>query len=192
MLDNPTIFTVAPLNWVDDQLDQLDNRVRVRGRWESYEPRRLLALAHASRLTVETEFPLERPEEAGTLRFTHQLLQEYFAAVHLNALGPDHSQVLECLRYDIWDETVVLLAGLTPYPDLLVERLLPLDPFLAARCAGLQPSALSPAVTTSLVETLARLAWDASSPWQEKAIAALGTLPLPSAVPPLLRAMQDQ
>jgi len=189
MLADPEVFTVAPLDWVDEQLD---GQVRVRGRRRRYDPERVLALARAARLTVETDPPSDRPNEAGTFRFTHQLLQEYFAAVHLNTLGPDHPDVLDCLRYDAWDETVVLLAGLTSELDRLVENLRRVEPFLAARCAGVCPDTLSSEIARCLVEDLTHLAYDIYSPWQKEAIAALGATCLSATLPVLLHLTQNQ
>lgn len=90
----------------------------------------LLHLArHASLLNLE----------GSKIRFVHQLVQEYFAAV---ALG-------ECLVADEdlrrywpngwgdptgWEETAVLLAGLLPDMTPLVKQLLVANPPLAARC----------------------------------------------------------
>ena len=188
MLSDRAIFTVAPLDWVDRQLN---GRIQVKGRWRDYDPERVLALARAARLTVEIEPPLERREEPGTLRFAHQLLQEYFAALRLNDLGLDHPEVVDCLRYDAWDETVVLLAGLTPHMDRLLEHLIPLEPFLAARCAGLRPEAVSPGVASRLTEVLVRLAEDFHNPSRGRAIAALGNARLVDGLPPLVRLLES-
>jgi len=127
----------------------------------------------------------------GGLRFTHQLLQEYFAATLLNSLNPDHPELLECLRHDAWEETVLLLAGLTSHLDRLISHLLPLDPFLAARCAGQQPETLSPSVAYHLVEHLTREAENADNPWRWDAIAALGKTRLVAAVPSLHALIDD-
>src|SRR5438045_9493376 len=97
-------------------------------------PKRLLLGKH--RVTLNSAQLLSVVCDAALLertadgyRFTHELLQEYFAAVYLNALGTEDPKVLECLHYNAWDETVVLLGGLMHHRDRLVEYLRALDPF---------------------------------------------------------------
>jgi formylglycine-generating enzyme required for sulfatase activity len=75
------------------------------------------------------------------LRFVHQLIQEYFAALalaeqlragdDLRSYWPD-----DWTRPSGWEETFILLAGMLPDMTLLIERLLPIHPVLAARCMG--------------------------------------------------------
>jgi HEAT repeat protein len=189
MLADPDIFTVAPLNWVDDQLQ---GRELVRGRWVQYEPRRVLSLARAARLTVEREPSVDRMQESGVLRFTHQLLQEYFAAAHLSSLGFNHPNVLNCLQNDVWDEVLILLAGLTPQLDRLMAQLLPLDPLLAARCANVRLGALSSETTHQLVAILSHLAYNHYNPWRKKAITTLGRIHLDASLPALMRLASNQ
>jgi hypothetical protein len=76
----------------------------VNGRDDTYNPTDLLYLGRSASLLDEST--------DGSLRFTHQLLQEYFAAVALLGLGVDDPQVREAARYYSWDEVLVLLAGL--------------------------------------------------------------------------------
>jgi ElaB/YqjD/DUF883 family membrane-anchored ribosome-binding protein len=70
----------------------------------------------------------------NNLEFMHESVQDYFAAVHLESLGFEHNEVRECLRYNAWDEAVLILAGLMDDAGPLIEALAPLDPFLAVRC----------------------------------------------------------
>jgi formylglycine-generating enzyme required for sulfatase activity len=79
------------------------------------------------------------------LRFVHQLIQEYFAALalaeQLRAGGNLRSYWRRDLRSDWtkpsgWEETFVLLAGMLPDMTPLAERLLPANLSLAARCIG--------------------------------------------------------
>ncbi|NOZ29359.1 MAG: DUF4062 domain-containing protein, partial [Chloroflexi bacterium] len=126
------------------------------------------------------------------LSFRHLSFQEYGAARRLEALGPNHPAFREALRWDGWDEALVLLADFTAHLDVLIERLLPLDPFLAARCAGVRADAISPATADRLVTSLTRLAEDIYSPWREEAIVALGISHRREAIPALIQLLQDE
>ena len=73
------------------------------------------------------------------VRFVHQLIQEYFAALawqkrfetgdDLHRYWPD-----AWVKPTGWEETAVLLAGILPDMAKFVEALLPVNPPLAARC----------------------------------------------------------
>jgi HEAT repeat protein/tetratricopeptide (TPR) repeat protein len=129
---------------------------------------------------------LLRKESSG-VRFGHQLLQEYFTAVRLSELGLGQNGPPDWLRHERWDETVLLLAGLTSEIDRLIRELIPLSPFLAARCAGLRTDLLSSDVAGELVAKLAGLALDTYGPWTTEAIEALGASRLAAALPVLAR-----
>ncbi len=74
----------------------------------------------------------------GQVRFVHQLMQEYFAA---RALGAGLQAGVDLRAYWAdgwtepggWEETVILVGGLTPDLTPLVEQLLPVHPVLAVR-----------------------------------------------------------
>ncbi len=73
------------------------------------------------------------------MRFLHQLVQEYFAALALagelqkgDNLGKYWPK--DWTQPSGWEETFVLLAGILPDMTALIERLLPAHPALAARC----------------------------------------------------------
>ncbi len=76
---------------------------------------------------------------SDTVRFAHQLLQEYFAAwmlqqhwqagVALSTFWPQG-----WIEPSGWEETFVLLAGMVPEMTPLVDDLLPVNPVLTARC----------------------------------------------------------
>ena len=77
----------------------------------------------------------------GKVRFVHQLVQEYFAALALVGRLEQGDDLRRYWRGDWtkpsgWEETFVLLAGMLPDMTPLVERLLPVNPALAARCIG--------------------------------------------------------
>jgi formylglycine-generating enzyme required for sulfatase activity len=76
----------------------------------------------------------------STVRFYHQLLQEYFAAREMGRRvtageslerywPPDH-----WWEPSGWEETAILLAGIEPDASTLLERLAAVNPVLAARC----------------------------------------------------------
>lgn len=73
------------------------------------------------------------------VRFVHQLVQEYFAALAL-ADRLHEGDNLRCYwpsgwtQPSGWEETLILLAGMLPDMTALIERLLPVHPALAARC----------------------------------------------------------
>jgi formylglycine-generating enzyme required for sulfatase activity len=77
--------------------------------------------------------------EGSKVRFVHQLVQEYFAAVALGerlAAGEDLRGYWPNGWVDPtgWEETVILLAGILPDMTSLVNQLLVANPSLAARC----------------------------------------------------------
>lgn len=123
----------------------------------------------------------------NSLEFMHESVQDYFTALQLNSLGFDNPEVRRCLddiaqdkTDDSWDETMILLAGLTSDLDKLVEALLPRDPFLASLCAGVRPNVLKSQVAVLLIETLASTSVETLanstenvySPWWQKVITA--------------------
>jgi len=115
--------TSVPHEWAEQHLT---GSVHLDGREATYNPADLLYLGRSASLLDESA--------DGSLRFTHQLLQEYFAAVALLRLGMDSPLLREAARYYTWDEVLVLLAGLMEDATPLVELLMPIDPYLAARC----------------------------------------------------------
>jgi formylglycine-generating enzyme required for sulfatase activity len=77
----------------------------------------------------------------GQVRFVHQLIQEYFAALawqHRFAAGDDLRRYWPegWVEPTGWEETALLLAGILPDMTAFVEALLPVNPPLAARCIG--------------------------------------------------------
>ncbi len=135
--------TSVPREWADKYLA---GSVRVNGREVAYDPTELLYLARSASLLDESA--------DGSLRFTHQLLQEYFAAVALLRLGVNDPQVRETARYYSWDEVLVLLAGLMEDATPLVELVMAVDPYLAARCVGGALSVELPVVEKLIVRVV--------------------------------------
>lgn len=92
----------------------------------------------------------------GQVRFVHQMLQEYFAARALGAQLPGN----DFRAYwpngwtepTGWEETMVLLAGLLPDVQPLVEQLLPIHPVLAAHVIAESGAARPSADTIQAVQ----------------------------------------
>jgi HEAT repeat protein len=142
-------------------------------------PRLLLAGLSANYLT----------REGDTVRFYHQLLQEFFAAVGLKQAGgldagwllepgrprygylPGGTTSINPLTFatrapNEWDHAIVALSGIVDDPGALIERLLSFDPVLAVRCLG-SGVQLSPAARRRALDTLIELLRHA--PWNEVA-----------------------
>ncbi len=123
--------TSVPREWVDRYVT---GNANISGNWVTYRPGGLLYLARSASLLEEFS--------DGSLRFAHQLLQEYFAATALYREGFT-SQLRDEELSPQWDEVLVLLAGLMANATTLIEQLLPFDPYLSARCAGAAQSVSS-------------------------------------------------
>ena len=112
-------------------------------------------------------------ERRTTVRFVHQLLQEYFAAYEMAEdlhRGVPASKYFPGERWwelTGWEETVLLLAGMSSSATALVKWLTPVQPTLAYRCATESGAMCDPEVLNALYEPppgaqitpLARAAW---------------------------------
>jgi formylglycine-generating enzyme required for sulfatase activity len=102
--------------------------------------------------------------QGGTVRFIHQLVQEYFAAVALHNAWQAGADLRAYWSQGWstpsgWEESFVLLAGLMPDLTPLVEALLPVHPPLAARCIATSGGPLpAPATQAQVQQTLVKLA----------------------------------
>lgn len=65
------------------------------------------------------------------IRFYHQLMQEYFAAVQLYRMGSGH---LPDQLEPKWSEVVIALCGIADNPESTVLEAARADPYLAGRC----------------------------------------------------------
>ncbi len=93
-----------------------------------------------------------------TIKFTHQLLQEYFAAFEM---GEDLKRGVPATKYfpgehwweaTGWEETAILLAGMTGDSSAVVAWLTPVQPTLAYRCATESGAACADSVLQRLYE----------------------------------------
>ncbi len=84
--------------------------------------------------------------ENEKLKFCHQLMQEFFAAVEMQrydlAKKLQRPQIINGQRKDLrWDQVIVALCGISKSPDIIVNDVLKVhDPYLAAICisSGIQ------------------------------------------------------
>jgi len=113
-------------------------------------------------------------EVGSQVRFTHQLLQEYFAAFQMKE---DVENGVSAKKYwpndekwweqTGWEETAVLLAGLMGSATQIVEWLTPVQPHLAYRCTTESGADCAPDALQTLYEaeppqriaTLAKVRW---------------------------------
>ena len=136
--------TAVNATWAMNQLPERPNA-----------PREVLYLAASATL-------LEWRDD--TVRFVHQLLQEYFAALALQgkweaAIDLSKFWPQGWLEPSDWDETFMLLAGMVPEMTPLVADLLSVNPKLTARCiAGSGGAPPSPEIFQQVQETLVALA----------------------------------
>ncbi|MBI5669304.1 MAG: HEAT repeat domain-containing protein [Chloroflexi bacterium] len=75
------------------------------------------------------------------IRFSHQLLQDYFASLNLDRVGlptrlsaPQFNQKIQRIPTK-WDNAIIILASNAPNPDSVVLNVAEVDPYLALRCA---------------------------------------------------------
>jgi len=109
----------------------------------------------------------------GMIRFTHQLLQEYFAAYEM---GKDIESDIPPTKYwssenwweqTGWEETAILLAGMQNDASDVVKWLLPINPTLAYRCVKESGNKCKPDVLRKLYEPTqgARISPQARAEW---------------------------
>jgi len=89
--------------------------------------------------------------EDGRIRFYHQLVQEYFAALGLSRVGIEHINLPETSTHGLfdpllfldpwaytrpnkWDQVIIALCGILPAPEEVIRRVALFDPALGIRC----------------------------------------------------------
>jgi HEAT repeat protein len=79
--------------------------------------------------------------EGNLLRFSHELLMQYFAALGLVRVGvltrltsPRFDETMARIPQK-WDLPVLLLTGMVPHPDSIVLNVADVDPYFALSCA---------------------------------------------------------
>ncbi|MSP13386.1 MAG: NACHT domain-containing protein [Chloroflexi bacterium] len=139
---------------------------------------KLAVSAHILEMPVDL---LEMPVDRSSVRFYHQLLQEYFAALELRRRTPGADAATQAKwwrwpwreaemppwvrpagNYDPlpappptgWEETTILAAGLVANDDQLVRALLQVNPVLAGRCLHEGQARVSPALRQAVMDGL--------------------------------------
>ena len=134
----------------------------------------------------------------NNIRFYHQLIQEYFAAVKLDKTGI--SNVLEkqeyTLRYQYrlnrkWDEVVIALAGITVSPEKLIETVMRLDPYFISVIIKSQDH-VAASTYKAAFEALLNLLPDPDWKIRVAGAEALGELGDKAAVPALIKLLKDE
>ena len=98
----------------------------------------------------------------GKVRFYHQILQEYFAASELIELFNAGESVDAQLGDLLWEETVILAAGLHDQPEIFIRRLWDPDNgsiqnlWLAAKAMGASGRPVTPSYRQSILSRLAK------------------------------------
>jgi formylglycine-generating enzyme required for sulfatase activity len=143
------------------------------------QPDQLLSFAASAKI-------IEISADRRTVRFYHQLLQEFFAAQHMLRLDPVQSSDLwrwpwredempQWVRPENnfeplppppstgWEETTVLAAGLTQSgADGFIQAVCRINPVLAARCVLDGHAKIEPAVRRHLIDALLSAMADAN------------------------------
>ncbi len=84
--------------------------------------------------------------QGNTLRFYHQIIQEFFAAFHKLVMPKRLKKIQFAITYDKWgykkvivkeskwNQVIILLCGLQQYPDSMIEDIAKINPMLAVDC----------------------------------------------------------
>jgi len=108
--------------------------------WAVARLRRAVPGCDAERLLYLTTSATLLDADEATVRFYHQLLQEYFAAREMGRrveAGEALDRYWPLERWwepSGWEETTILLAGMEPDASALLEDLAAVNPVVAARC----------------------------------------------------------
>ncbi|MCK6579268.1 MAG: HEAT repeat domain-containing protein [Anaerolineae bacterium] len=133
------------------------------------------------------------------ISFTHQLLQEYFAALEVKRRGLAAVLKAPVYKNDVnlcserkrgtWDSVVLMVFG-SAEDNVYLKSLLTIDPILAATCISEASARINENVYTELVRTLVD-AVRSKSILRASAITALGTLDDPNMSPVLIECLHD-
>ncbi len=151
----------------------MPNPIQLDPNWpsQSADPDQILGLAVNANI-------IEMPVDRLTVRFYHQMLQEYFAANQMLKQDPENlvnlwswpwfeSKMPLWIRPENnyeplppppttgWEETTILASGLTPENDnQLVQTLLQVNPVLAGRCLFQGQTKVDPATRQAVINNL--------------------------------------
>jgi len=107
------------------------------------------------------------------VRFVHQLLQQYFAAVAWRKRLKDDTDFRRYwpngwLEITGWEEVAILLAGILPDAKWFVDTLTPVNPILGARCVTESGGEPAPETIEMVKANLLRIAIGRNNPIQER------------------------
>ncbi len=128
------------------------------------------------------------------IRFSHQLMLEYFAAAGLFAVGYEtrlSRPVFDSSGRDTskWDKVIVALCGIVSDPSLVVNKVVSIDAFLADDClrSGIE---VTPATHKLFITSLSAALHDSNRHLRYWAAEGLGEIGTP-AIPALMDALHD-
>ena len=134
---------------------------------------------------------------ASRVRFRHQLIQEYFAARGLEAVGlptrlryPEWNADSERVSSK-WDDVVIALCGIVAQADPIVQTVATVDPFLAETCVQ-SGIAISEATRSATIASLQEFLESDMSAARLAAAQALGRLADEGTIQPLLATLRDR
>jgi HEAT repeat protein len=132
----------------------------------------------------------------SNLRFYHQLMQEYFAAVHLAQVGvekrvePPTFNRYGSRRAGKWDQAIIALSGISQNVEAVLSQVAAATPWLALRCieSGLT---LTETTRNTLLPQLQRALHHKNVSIRREAAEAIATFGGEQAIAPLLEALHD-
>jgi HEAT repeat protein len=105
--------------------------------------------------------------EDNQVRFYHQLMQEYFAAIGLSRVGVSHINIdvqrksrnstwsgTENSLNSKWDQVAIAMAGISQNPTLEVAKIAAISPYLAEKCRNSGVFLDNFSILTSLIHAL--------------------------------------
>ncbi|MBZ0315539.1 MAG: HEAT repeat domain-containing protein [Anaerolineae bacterium] len=129
------------------------------------------------------------------MRFSHQLMLEYFAAVGLSRVEFETKLRKPSFGYfgrtvGKWDEAVIALCGLLADSSSVIIQITGIDPLLAADClaSGIE---VSDSARAKVIDTLSAALNNNNATMRGSVTLALGQIGDPAAVPPLLDILRD-
>jgi len=145
MLSDQSRGTEANLEWAINKLPEkvhytfpYRTRLKIQQHQLELESTEALELAQRGGLINIIEYPGKT--ELTRIRYSHQLLQEYFAAAYLNSAEVTKEEWQQASYSYDFDEVFPLLTDLSHDPLVIVKEVWEIDFGLACRCASLLPT----------------------------------------------------
>ncbi len=136
----------------------------------------------------------------NNVRFYHQLMQEYFAAIGLNVVGINHIDIenqnlntefnflIKSRTANKWDQVIIALCGIVEEPLQILSNIVKNNPLLGVDCLLSVPEIDE----TSAIEFFIEGAYDENHHIRSSAIIALGKISNKDSINVLLNALNDQ